>query len=116
MATVLQAAEQGQKEVFDTAMFMTMARSHNPQDQLKSLLPELTRGMNAKGKALFMFYAHGDKVADNYGKQDMPELEDYLRNGFEQDGDLILFIKQKTVDPYPEESLRDLTLGTHSAE
>jgi hypothetical protein len=41
----------------------------------------------------------------------MPELEDSLRNAFEMLGDVILFLKQKTIEPYPEESSGDVDLG-----
>jgi hypothetical protein len=46
-----------------------------------------------------MFYWHGDEFAERYGKQDMPELEDSLRNAFEQAGDVVLFLRQKAVNP-----------------
>jgi len=41
----------------------------------------------------------------------MPELEDSLRNAFEGLGDVVLFLKQKTIEPYPEEDAQDLNLG-----
>ena len=46
-----------------------------------------------------MFYWHNEEFKDRYGKQDLPELEDTLRNSFEILGDLVLFLKQKTIDP-----------------
>lgn len=41
----------------------------------------------------------------------MPELEDSLRNAFEMLGDVILFLKQKTIEPYPDEASQDIDLG-----
>jgi hypothetical protein len=44
-----------------------------------------------------MFYWHNEEFEDRYGKQDLPELEDSLRNAFETLGDLTLFLMEKTV-------------------
>jgi hypothetical protein len=35
----------------------------------------------------------------------MPELEDNLRNSFEQLGDLLLFLKQKTIESSTNENI-----------
>jgi hypothetical protein len=47
---------------------------------------------------LFLFYWHQEEFEDRYGKSDLPELEDSLRNSFEALGDLSLFLKEKTID------------------
>ena len=98
------AMESGQKEIFDTAMIGSMLKSVRDDTMIDKYLPDLIKGMDRKGRVLFQFYAHGDKFADRYGKQDMPELEDSLRNAFEMDGDVVLFLKQKTIEPYPEQA------------
>lgn len=108
---VAQAAATGQKEIFDTAMIGTMLRSVRDDTMIDRYLPDLVKGMDKLGRILFMFYWHQDKFADRYGKQDLPELEDSLRNAFEMLGDVTLFLKQKTIEPYPEEDIRDLDLG-----
>jgi hypothetical protein len=61
------------------------------------------KGMDRIGRILFSFYWHGEEMQDRYGKKDMPELEESLRNAFEAVGDVVLFLKQKTVEPFPEE-------------
>ena len=48
---------------------------------------------------LFMFYWHNDKFQERYGKQEMTELESALRNTFKAVGDLILFLKKKSIEP-----------------
>lgn len=104
------AMQTGQKEVFDTAMIGSMLKAVRDDTMIDRYLPELVKGMDRLGRVLFMFYWHGDKFADRYGKQDMPELEDSLRNAFEMMGDVILFLKQKTIEPYPEEQGSDNNL------
>jgi hypothetical protein len=49
-----------------------------------------------------MYYWHNDKFKERYGQQDMIELEDNLRNVFENLGELTLFLKQKTIEPEEE--------------
>lgn len=108
---VNQAAQTGQREVFDTAMIGSMLKAVRDDTMIDRYLPDLIKGVDRLGRILFMFYWHQDKFADRYGKQDMPELEDSLRNAFEMIGDVVLFLKQKTVEPYPEEDVRDIDLG-----
>jgi hypothetical protein len=47
---------------------------------------------------LFLFYWHGEEFEDRYGKADLPELEDSIRNAFETLGDVTLFLKEKTIE------------------
>ena len=108
---VLDAAQTGQREVFDTAMIGSMLRAVRDDSLVDRYMGELTDGLDKLGRIMFMFYWHGDRFADRYGKADMPELEDSLRNAFEMLGDVILFLKQKTIDPYPDESDADVNLN-----
>jgi hypothetical protein len=110
--TIQRALSSGQKEVFDTAAIGSMLKAVRDDTMIDRYLPDLVKGMDRLGRILFMFYWHSDKFADRYGKQDMPELEDSLRNAFEQVGDVILFLKQKTIEPYPEEDAVDLEIGS----
>ncbi len=106
------AIQTGQKEVFDTAMIGSMLKAVRDDTMIDRYLPDLIKGVDRLGRILFMFYWHQDKFAERYGKQDMPELEDSLRNAFEMNGDVVLFLKQKTIEPYPEEDVRGIDLGS----
>ena len=108
---ILAAAGSGQKEVFDTAMIGSMLRAVRDDSLVDRYMGELTKGLDKLGRILFMFYWHGDRFAERYGKSDMPELEDSLRNAFEMLGDVILFLKQKTIEAYPAEDTSDVDLG-----
>jgi len=108
---VMQAAATGQKEVFDTSVIGSMLKSVRDDTMIDRYIPDLIKGMDRLGRLLFMFYWHQERFAERYGKQDLPELEDSLRNAFEMNGDVILFLKQKTIDPYPEEDVQDLDLN-----
>lgn len=111
VSQVLDAASTGQREIFDTAMIGTMLRAVRDDGLVDRYMGDLTKGLDKLGRILFMFYWHGDRFAERYGKADMPELEDSLRNAFEMLGDVILFLKQKTIEPYSEEEAVDVDLA-----
>lgn len=111
LQAVLDAANSGQREVFDTAMIGSMLRAVRDDSLVDRYMGELTKGLDKLGRILFMFYWHGDRFSERYGKSDMPELEDSLRNAFEMLGDVILFLKQKTIEPYPDTAAQDVDLG-----
>ena len=60
-------------------------------------LGTLFESLDALGRLLFNFYWHNAEFEDRYGKSDLPELEDGLRNAFETLGDITLFLKEKSV-------------------
>jgi len=113
---VMDAAGSGQREVFDTAMIGGMLRAVREDGLVDRYMSDLTKGLDKLGRILFMFYWHGDKFAERYGKSDMPELEDSLRNAFEMLGDVILFLKQKEIsaDPYNMSQNVDLSAVANS--
>jgi hypothetical protein len=108
--TIQKAVDSGQQEVFDTAMIGSMLKTVRDDTMVDKYIPDLIKGMDRLGRILFQFYWHGDTFADRFGKSDMPELEDSLRNAFEMVGDTVLFLKQKTIEPYPEEDSVDMSL------
>lgn len=99
MGQAQQAAQEGQKEVFDTAMISGMLKSVRQDTLVDRYLGDLLKALDKLGRILFMFYWHQEEFEDRYGKQDLPELEDSLRNAFETLGDVTLFLKEKTIEP-----------------
>ena len=106
--TAMQAAQSGQKEVFDTAMIGSLLKSVRDDSMIDQFKPDLMKGMDRLGRILFMYYWHKDEFEDRYGKEDLPELEDGLRNAFESVGNVILFLLQKGVEGQPGSSDIDL--------
>lgn len=99
-----QASQSGQKEVFDASAMTSMLRNMRDDQLIDRFIPSLTAALDSTGRLLFQFYWHQEDFAERYGDRDMPELEDGLRNQFEGLGDIVLKLKQKTVDPYPEDT------------
>ena len=74
----------------------------------KPILPEgspvIITGIGAS-KRMFKFLKSDPlKKAKKYVEKALIELEDGLRNAFESLGDITLFLRQKTIDPNPEET------------
>jgi len=98
-----QAAQSGQKEVFDTSMIASLIKATRDDSMVDRWLPDLMKGMDRIGRVLMIFYWHQESFSERYGKSELPELEDGLRNAFEALGDIILTLRQKTIDPYPDD-------------
>lgn len=94
-----QAAQQGQKEVMDTSVVGGLVKTMDTDSAVDNYIGDLMLGLDRLGRILFMYYWHYEKFKDRYGAQDMPELEDNLKNTFDSMGDLTLFLKQKTIEP-----------------
>lgn len=93
-----QAAELGQKEVFDVAALATLLNSAN-EDIIDKFLGDLMKGLDRLGRILFLLYWHRDVFEERYGKSDLPEIEDALRNTFLTTGDVLLKLKSKSINP-----------------
>ena len=92
-----QAAQSGQKDVFETGVMTSMLKVMKSDNMVDRYLGDIIKGMDRLGRILFNLYWHGQEFADRYGKQDMPDLEDALRNGFEAVGNIVIKLKQKAV-------------------
>ena len=93
------AGQQGQKEVMDTSVVSGLIKTMDVDTVVDNYIGDLMLGLDRVGRILFMFYWHWDKFKERYGQQDMPELEDNLKNVFDNLGDLTIFLKQKTIEP-----------------
>jgi hypothetical protein len=107
---VAHAAQSGQREVFELGAIGAILKAMREDTLVDRYMPNLFKGLDALGRILMSLYAHGDKFADRYGQTDMPELEDNLRNAFEQLGDVILYLKQKDVQLLPQGQLNSMNL------
>jgi hypothetical protein len=93
-----QASAAGQKEVFDTSMMAGMLKTVRQDSLVEKHLGSLVEALDALGRLLMNFYWHQEEFEDRYGKSDLPEMEDSIRNSFESLGDITLFLKEKTVE------------------
>ena len=98
MDAAIQAAELGQKHVFDHATIGGLSRLYDTSAVIDSYIPEMSKSLDRLGRILFIFYWKNEEFADRYGDEDMGEMEDLLRSVFKSFGDVLLKLKQKSVD------------------
>lgn len=90
------SGQDNSKEVFDTSMIASLTKMINPDVAADEDLNTYAEAMNKLGRRLCMYFWHSEAFQERYGKKDLPELEDTLRNAFEIMGDLLLWLKQKS--------------------
>jgi hypothetical protein len=105
------AAASGQKELFDTAMVGSLLKTTRDDSLIDKHLPVLLDNLDALGRLILLYYWRPEKFAERYGQEDMPELEESLRNAFDVQGDLTLFLKQKATEASPDEAAQAIDLG-----
>lgn len=103
MQVAQNASQQGQREVFDTAMVSSMLRTTSDDGLVDKYMKSLMKALDSLGRMVFNLHWHGERFAERYGEGEMPELEDSLRNTFEATGKLILFLRRKTTVAAPDE-------------
>lgn len=111
MQVAQDAGRTGQKEVFDTAMLGSLLKVLRQDNMVDRYMGDLMKGMDRLGRILFLYYWHGEEFEDRYGKQDMPEMEDGLRNAFEGIGDIVLVLKRKAIEPQMSDDSGKVDLG-----
>ncbi len=106
-----QAAQMGQKDVFDTALIGGLVKTVDSNMLIDRYVGDLILGLDRIGRILFLFYQHNDNFKDRYGQSDLIELEDSLRNTFKSIGDLVMFLKQKTLEKSKSDEKTKLNIG-----
>lgn len=96
--SAIQAASTGQKEIFDTQMIATLAKYVNPAEKVLSYIPTLVESLDKVGRMLFLLNWDTEKFQEMYGRDELPELTELLKNIMKNVGDLVIFMKRKFPD------------------
>jgi len=99
MGQVMEAAQSGQQEVLDTSVLSNLLEGSRDDTLVDQYLPNLVKGLDSIGRLLFNFYWHHDMYEERFDAGELPDLEDALRNSFENLGKLTLKLKQKSIEP-----------------
>lgn len=100
LETAQRASQDGTKELFDAAGLSSLFKATPAEDMLHQFLPEWTTALDKSCRALLMYYWFMPALADQYGDREIPELGDSLRRQVDVLGDTVLFVKEKTIEPY----------------
>ena len=93
-----QAAQAGQKQVFDLASIGGLSKSYDTGAMIDSYVPELMQALDRLGRILFLYYWKNEDFAERYGTGDIAEMEDLIRSVFKSFGELVLKLRQKSID------------------
>lgn len=96
------AVQSGDKEVFDATALSSLIKSYVPTDLVDRYIPSITVGMDRLGRILFLIYWHYNDFAERYGEDELSEMLDNLSTVFQQLGDMLLSLKQRTLAGDPE--------------
>lgn len=108
--TLSSAAEMGQKEIFDTSAIGSLVKVIDSPELVQKYLGDVTVGLDRVGRMLFLFYQHANDFEETHGKEDMQELEESLKNVFKGTGDLVMYLRQRTVEKSPEVNKTEVDL------
>ena len=92
-----EAAQLGQKHVFDKAAIGGLAKVYDTGAVIDSYIPEFIQAVDRLGRVLFLYYWKHNDFIERYGTDDVIEMEDSLRSCFKQLGKLTLDLRRKAV-------------------
>lgn len=101
----------GQRDTFDAAVVGSLLKGTRDDMLIDRHVSPMADALDHVGRLIFGFYWHRQQFVDRFGESDLNELEDSLRNNFESLGDLVLFLRQKSVEASPAEAASDVDLG-----
>jgi hypothetical protein len=102
LSEVMQAASTGQKEVFDASVLGSLLKSHAPVELVDRFMPTIVTGMDRLGRILFLLMWHYDEFEERYGENDLSELLDNLKSTFNNLGEVVMFLKKRTLAGDPD--------------
>jgi len=91
-----QLAQSGQKQLFDTQSIAALSKFVNPADKVEAYMPDFVTTMDKLGRILFLMSWDTDKFEEMYGRDELPEFHDLLKNVFRNLGELVIFLKKKS--------------------
>jgi hypothetical protein len=93
-----QAAASGQAQVFDHGVIGGLSKVYDVSSTVDSFVPDLLKSLDRIGRILFLFYWKNEEFAERYGDSDLTQMEDHIRSVFKQFGDLVIKLKQRTIE------------------
>lgn len=82
-------------QVFDHGVIGSLVKTHNASSQVSSYLPHLEEALDAIGRIIFLFYWKPADFEQDYGTDDMQNLESELLSQFQSLGELTLGLLKK---------------------
>ena len=94
---IMQAAQAGEKDVFDVANISELINRADIDTPLDQYLVDLNQALDRLGRIYFLMLFHGDKFSERFSQEDIPSMEESVRNTFTHLGELILKLKERKI-------------------
>jgi hypothetical protein len=95
--SILQAAQTGEREVFDTATISNLLDANEIDALLTRFTKDLNVALDRLGRLHFLLMLHRNKFIDRFGGDDIVDIEDALNNTFKGLGELVLKLKEREI-------------------
>lgn len=94
----VELAQNGQKEVFDVQAISALSKYTDSSNKVLEYVPNFVSTLDKLGRMLFLAYWDTETFEEMYGKDELPELIELVKNVFNNLGDLVIFLKRKVPD------------------
>lgn len=94
----VELAQNGQKEIFDTQAIGALSKYVDSSNKVLDYVPNLVSTLDKLGRMLFLTYWDTETFEKVYGRDELPELIELVKNVFNNMGDLVIFLKRKVPD------------------
>jgi hypothetical protein len=94
---ILQAAETGEREVFDTSTIANLIDSSDIDSLILRFSKDLNIALDRLGRLQFLIMIHKEKFLERFGGDDTSELEDSINSVFKNLGELVLKLKERKI-------------------
>jgi len=95
---IMQAAQSGEQNVFDVANISELINRADIDTPLDQYMADLQTALDRLGRIYFLMLFHGDKFSERFSQEDLPSMEESVRNTFLNLGELILKLKERKIE------------------
>jgi hypothetical protein len=95
---IMQAAQSGERNVFDVANISELINRADIDTPLDQYMADLQMALDRLGRIYFLMLFHGDKFSERFSQEDLPSMEESVRNTFLNLGELILKLKERKIE------------------
>ena len=95
---IMQSAQSGDRDVFDVANISQLINRSDIDTPLDQYMSDLQLSLDRLGRIYFLMLYHGDKFAERFSQEDLPAMEESVRNTFLNLGELILKLKERKIE------------------
>ena len=95
---IMQSAQAGDRNVFDVANISELINRADIDTPLDQYMTDLSLSLDRLGRIYFLMLFHGDKFAERFSQEDLPSMEESVRNTFVGLGELILKLKERKIE------------------